>query len=160
MFAHLQSLLKHKTECLLDGCILCCFLKNEIPLLRDPNEWRCDNKHDTNGWRWICLLLMFLIRAFYCVQMNPLCKLYIEPYRKNCQAHTDALNKNVVQYRGKCEWNASQISISTNVVSTKMVSFRNKCNFFATETGIYLKGVLITFHLVLFWGWGVGLDFL
>ena len=26
---------------------------------------------------WICLLLMFLLRAFYCIQMNPLCKLYI-----------------------------------------------------------------------------------
>ena len=25
---------------------------------------------------------------------------------------------------------------------------------------MYLKGVLITFHFVLFWGWGVGLDFL
>ena len=38
---------------------------------------------------------------------------------KNYQADTDALNKNVVQYRGDCEWNVSQISISTNVVSTK-----------------------------------------
>ena len=51
--------------------------------------------------------------------MNPLGKLYLEPYRKNYQADTDALNKNVVQYRGECEWNVSQISISTNVVSTK-----------------------------------------
>ena len=42
----------------------------------------------------------------------------------------------------------------------KMVSFWNKCNFFATEIGIYLKGILITFHFVLFWGWGVRLDFL
>ena len=25
---------------------------------------------------------------------------------------------------------------------------------------VYLKGVLITFHFVLFWGWGVRLDFL
>ena len=48
---------------------------------------------------------------------------------KNYQAETDALNKNVVQYRGReeklvsvnilREWNVSQISISTNVVSTK-----------------------------------------
>ena len=37
------------------------------------------------------------MRAFYCVQMNPLCKLYIEPYGKNYQRDTDALNKNVVQ---------------------------------------------------------------
>ena len=41
-----------------------------------------------------------------------------------------------------------------------MASFRNKCNFFATEARIYLKGVLITFHFVLYWGWGVRLDFL
>ena len=38
---------------------------------------------------------MFLMRAFYCVQMKPLCKLYIQPYRKNYQADTDALNKNM-----------------------------------------------------------------
>ena len=41
-----------------------------------------------------------------------------------------------------------------------MISFRNECDFFATEARIYLKGVLITFHFVLFWGWGVRLDFL
>ena len=29
--------------------------------------------------------------------MNPLCKLYIEPYGKNYQTDTDALNKYVVQ---------------------------------------------------------------
>ena len=37
---------------------------------------------------------------FICVQMNPLSKLNIEPYGKNYQADTDALNKN---YRGECE---------------------------------------------------------
>ena len=26
--------------------------------------------------------------------------------------------------------------------------------FFATEARMYLKGVLMTFHFVLFWGWG------
>ena len=40
--------------------------------------------------------------------MNPLSKLYIELYGKNYQADTDALNKNVVQYSGECEWNISQ----------------------------------------------------
>ena len=30
-----------------------------------------------------------------------LCKLYMEPFGKNYQADTDALNKNVVQYRGE-----------------------------------------------------------
>ena len=119
MLVHHQSLLKHKTGSLLEGCRLCCFLKKEMPLLRHPNELGCDNKHDTNGWQWICLLLMLLMRAFYCVQMNPLCKLYIQPYRKNYQADTNALSKNVAQYRRECEWNVSQISISTNVVSTK-----------------------------------------
>ena len=48
------------------------------------------------------------MRAFYCVEMNPLCKLFIEPYGKNYmwmmyQADTGALNKNKVQYRGECE---------------------------------------------------------
>ena len=40
----------------------------------------------------------------------------------------------------------------------KMALFRNKSNCFATEARIYLKGVLITFHFVLFWGWGVRLQ--
>ena len=123
MLVHHQSLLKRKTGSLLEGCRLCCFLKKEMPLLRDPNELRCDNKHDTSGWQWICLLLLFLMRPFYCVPMNPLCKLYLEPYRKNYQADTDALFKNVAQYRGECEWNVSQISIWTNVVSTKWYHF-------------------------------------
>ena len=49
------------------------------------------------------------MRAFYYVEMNPLCKLFIEPYGKNYmyQADTGALNKNKVQYRGECEWNVS-----------------------------------------------------
>ena len=42
----------------------------------------------------------------------------------------------------------------------KIVSIRNKCDFFAPETRFYLKGVLITFHFVPFWVWGVRLDFL
>ena len=149
MFVHLQSLLKHKTGSLLDGCRLCCFLEKEMPLLRDPNELGCDSKHEINGWQWICLLLLFLMRAFYCVQMNPLCKLYIEPYRKNYQADSDALNKNVVHYRGECEWNVSQIGISTNVVSTKWYHLGINAILFAAETRIYLKGVLITFHFML-----------
>ena len=45
-------------------------------------------------------------------------KLYMEPFGKNYQADTDALNKNVAQYRGECEWNVSEINI-TKVVSTK-----------------------------------------
>ena len=71
MRVHHQSLLKHKTGSLLEGCRLCCFLKKEMPLVRNPNE------------------LVY--------------KMYIEPYRNNYQADTDALNKNVVQYRGDCE---------------------------------------------------------
>ena len=35
-----------------------------------------------------------------------------------------------------------------------------KATFFAAEARIYLKGVLIKFHFVPFWGWGVRLDFL
>ena len=41
-----------------------------------------------------------------------------------------------------------------------MVSFRNKFNFFGNRSQVLLKGVLIALHFVLFWGWGVSLDFL
>ena len=61
---------------------------------------------------------MFLLSAFYCIQMNPLCKLYIQPYGKNHQADTDVLNENVIQNRGEAGL-SGQISISTNVLSTK-----------------------------------------
>ena len=56
----------------------------------------------------------------------------------------------------KCftNWHINKCSIH------KMVSLRNKVNFFVTEARTYLKGVLITFHFVLFWGWRVRLDFL
>ena len=70
---------------------------------------------------------MFLLKAFYCIQMNPLCKLYIEPSGKDYQADTDANKQNVIQYRREavsvnilCEWNGSEISISTNVVYAKL----------------------------------------
>ena len=98
---------------------------------------------------------------------------YIEPYGKNYQADTDALNNDLVENRGRpdteeklvsvkilCEWNVSQISISTNVVSTKWYRLGINAIFLATEARINLKGVLIAFHLVLFWCWGVRLDFL
>ena len=84
-------------------------------------------------------------------------KLYMEPFGKNYQADTDALNKNVVQYRGECEWNVSEINI-TKVVSTKWYHLGITAIFFA-KAKIYLKGVLIKFHSVLFRGWGVRLDF-
>ena len=32
-----------------EGAFLCCFLKKEIALLKDPSELGCNNKHDTNG---------------------------------------------------------------------------------------------------------------
>ena len=48
----------------------------------------------------ICLLLMFLLRAFYCIQMNPLCKLYLME-ELSSRKLTDVLNKNLVQYRGE-----------------------------------------------------------
>ena len=60
------------------------------------------NMTQMDGGEFVCYK-RFLMRAFYCVQMKPLCKLYIEPYRKNYQADTDALNKNVVQNRRECE---------------------------------------------------------
>ena len=53
-----------------------------------------------------------------------------------------------------------KISISTNEVSIKRNHLGINAIFFATEARIYLKGVLITFHFVPFWGWGVRLDFL
>ena len=58
---------------------------------------------------WICLLLTFLLIAFYCIQMNPLCKFYNDSFRKNYQVDTDTLNKYVVQYRQRrsSEWSQS-----------------------------------------------------
>ena len=47
------------------------------------------NMTQMDGGEFVCYK-RFLMRAFYCVQMKPLCKLYIEPYRKNYQADTDA----------------------------------------------------------------------
>ena len=155
MFVHLQSLLKLNTWSLLEGCILCCFLKNEIPLLRDPNELGCDNKHDTNGWGWSCLLLMFLMRTFYCVQMNALCKLYRRTLSEELSSRYWCIKQECGSMQVRM-WMKCFTNLHINKCSVhKMVSFRNKCNFFATETGIYLKGVLITFHFVLFWGWRV-----
>ena len=56
---------------------------------------------------WICLLLMFLLRAFYCIQLKPLCKFYSDSFGKNYQVDTDALNKYVVQYRQRRSWSQS-----------------------------------------------------
>ena len=61
------------------------------------------NMTEMDGGEFVCF--MFLMRAFYSVEMNPLCKLFIEPYGKNYmyEADTGALNKNKAQYRGECE---------------------------------------------------------
>ena len=45
------------------------------------------------------IYVLDLSRAFYCIQMNPLYNLYMG--RTCSQADTDALNKNLVQYRGE-----------------------------------------------------------
>ena len=45
---------------------------------------------------WICQLLMFYRELFTVSRWT-----YIEPYGKNYQEDSDALNKNVVQYRGE-----------------------------------------------------------
>ena len=56
------------------------------------------DKHGTNGWVNLSVinvstetLLLFTVSRSTC----------IEPYGKNYQADTDALNKNLVQYRGE-----------------------------------------------------------
>ena len=48
-------------------------------------------------------LFFFFFLQFFESFRGKMCKLYIEHYRKNYQADTDALNKNVVQYIGDCE---------------------------------------------------------
>ena len=51
--------------------------------------------------------------------------------------------------------------MSTNVVSAKWHYLGINAIFcHAAEARINLKGVLITFHFVRLWGWGVRLDFL
>ena len=53
--------------------------QKQILLLKYPNELGCKNKHVTNGWVNLSVIKCFRLRAFfYCIQMNPLCKLYIE----------------------------------------------------------------------------------
>ena len=95
---------------------------------------------------------MFLLKAFYCIQMNPLCKLYIEPSGKDYQADTDANKQNVIRYRGEavsvnilCEWNGSEISISTNVVYAKLYQLGINAIFTMNRSQNYLKGVFIFF---------------
>ena len=65
-------------------------------MLKDPNEFRYDNKHDTNGW-----VNLSVIRCFYWELFTVSRWTYIEPYGKNYQEGSDALKKNVVQYRGE-----------------------------------------------------------
>ena len=69
--------------------------QKEIPLLKDPNELRCHNKHDTNGW---VNLSVITVGSFL---LYPDERLKYVIHGKNYQPDTDALNKNVVQYRGE-----------------------------------------------------------
>ena len=96
MFVHLQSRLKHNTGSLLEGCIECCFVRNAILLLEDPNELEYHNKNDTNGWVNLSVINVS-VESFLLYPDEPL--MYVV-HGKNYQADTDALNKNVVQYRG------------------------------------------------------------
>ena len=93
MFVHLQSLLQHKTGSSLEGCIQCCFLKKEILLLKDPNKlgWATTNMTEMDGENFSVIN----------VSIESFLQYPNEPYEKNYQADTDALNKNLVQYRGK-----------------------------------------------------------
>ena len=54
---------------LLERCIWCCFLKQEILLLKDPNELGCHNKHDTNGW---VNLSVMIVESFLLYPDEPL----------------------------------------------------------------------------------------
>ena len=74
---HLQSLFKHKTGSLLEWWIWnAVSSKNKYYCKRTQMSWDATtNMTPIDGW--ICLLLMFLLRAFYCIQMKPSCKLYI-----------------------------------------------------------------------------------
>ena len=116
-------------------------------------SWDATKNIQMDGW--ICLLLMFLLRAFYCIQMNPLCKLYImeELSSRNWCIKQECGS---IQRRSWSQSTSFVNEMSHNLAYQqmfihKMVSFRNKCDFFETEARIYLKGVLITFHFLLFW---------
>ena len=60
---------------------------------------------------------MFPLRAFYCIQMNP----YVSCTSwKNYQAETDALNKNVDQYRGEAGLSQGELKKLTPTTRTTL----------------------------------------
>ena len=69
MFVPFQSQLKHKTgskDVTVVHILLFHKIRNTTELLKDPNELGCDNKHDTNGWVNLSVILIILIT---CIKM-------------------------------------------------------------------------------------------
>ena len=69
MFVPYQSLLKHKTgskDVTVVHILLFHKIRNTTELLKDPNELGCDNKHHTNGWVNLSVILIILIT---CIKM-------------------------------------------------------------------------------------------
>ena len=127
-------------------------------------KWARMRQQTWDKWMdgWICLLLLFLLRAFYCVQTNSLCKYIMEELSSRNWCITQECGS--IQRRSWSQFvneMSHKLAYQQNdVVSTKWYHLGINATFFATEARIYLKGVLMTFHFVLFWGWGVRLDFL
>ena len=71
---HLQNLFKHKTGSLLNIML---FPQKINTTARGPKWAGMRQMNMTQMDGWICLLLMFPLGAFYSIQMNPLCKMYI-----------------------------------------------------------------------------------
>ena len=107
---------------------------------------------------FVCYCFCWELWAFYGILMNPSCNVYIMEelsnrnwcikeecgpiQRRSWSQSTSVVNEITIQkITIKKNYHINKCSIH------KMVSFRNKCDLFATEARIYLKGVLITFHV-------------
>ena len=126
---------------------------------------KCAEMRQQTWHKWMDEFVCYLCFCWELfIQRTPLCKLYI----------TEELSSRNWYFKHECgsrqrrSWSQSTSFVSEmshilayqQMLYAQNISFRNKCDFFATEARIYFKGVLITFHFVLFWGWGVRLDFL
>ena len=102
----------------------------------------------------ICLLLMFLLRAFYCIQTNPLCKLYIMEELSSRNWCINLHPANIFYIQIIPTWVQSD-PIKKNMLKITRIStlwhfhlFKNVLLFISQTT--YHVGVLITQFLTFF----------
>ena len=100
---------------------------------------------------------MFLLGAFYCVQMNPLCKLHIMEElssRNGCiKQECGSIQRRSWSHSTYFVNEMSQISISTNVVSTKWYHLRINAIFCNRSQDLFKRWIdNVSFRAI----WGLG----